>query len=170
MQVATIEEIRTALFDLNPRQLQKLCLRMTKFKLENKELLTYLLFHEENEDEYRQMILDHLTYEFHKANFDYVYFAKRSLWRIVKYLEKAINITSSKETEVDLRIFFIHLMKKHKLQIYQSEAIYNVLTKQIRLIHEAIEKLHEDLQHDYREELSENLHNYYKPNYYSLLH
>ena len=44
MKAASISEIKTELKGLPPAQLTELCLRLARFKKENKELLTYLLF------------------------------------------------------------------------------------------------------------------------------
>ena len=52
MKAATIHEIKQELVTLKPAALSELCLRLAKFKKENKELLTYLLFEAHNETEY----------------------------------------------------------------------------------------------------------------------
>jgi len=44
MKAASSKEIKSALIEQSPTQLTELCLRLARFKKENKELLTYLLF------------------------------------------------------------------------------------------------------------------------------
>ena len=44
MKAATVHEIKQALIGNTAKELAELCLRLAKFKKENKELLTYLLF------------------------------------------------------------------------------------------------------------------------------
>ena len=44
MKAAGVKEIKKELNDRSKEELAELCLKLSKFKKENKELLTYLLF------------------------------------------------------------------------------------------------------------------------------
>ena len=44
MKAATINELKQELLNEKPARLTELCIRLARFKKENKELLTYLLF------------------------------------------------------------------------------------------------------------------------------
>ena len=55
MRAATIQEIKQELATVKPAQLMSLCLRLAKFKKENKELLTYLLFEAGDEAGYLRL-------------------------------------------------------------------------------------------------------------------
>ena len=46
MKAATINELKQELQNIPPAKVTELCLRLARFKKENKELLTYLLFEE----------------------------------------------------------------------------------------------------------------------------
>ena len=52
MKAATVVQLKKELETLDPEHLKTLCLRLARFKLENKELLTYLLFESEDEAYY----------------------------------------------------------------------------------------------------------------------
>ena len=56
MKAESIIKIRKTLEHSDRITLQKLCLRLAKFKIENKELLTYLLYESSEEDEYVKKI------------------------------------------------------------------------------------------------------------------
>jgi len=56
MKAATINEIKQELQSLPPVRLSEICLRLAKFKKDNKELLTYLLFEAQDEEEYKKNI------------------------------------------------------------------------------------------------------------------
>ena len=49
MRSASVHEIKQELLTLKPAELVELCLRLAKFKKENKELLNYLLFEAQDE-------------------------------------------------------------------------------------------------------------------------
>lgn len=50
MKTATIAELKSELGNVPAPQLAELCIRLAKFKKENKELLTYLLFEAYDEE------------------------------------------------------------------------------------------------------------------------
>jgi len=52
MKAATIHEIKQELLAIKPARLTELCLRLARFKKENKELLTYLLFEAQDEQDF----------------------------------------------------------------------------------------------------------------------
>ncbi len=49
MKAVTVKELREELTNCTPKELRELCLRLARFKKENKELLTYLLFESSDE-------------------------------------------------------------------------------------------------------------------------
>jgi len=56
MKAASIQEIKAELSETNPRDLLQICLRLAKFKKENKELLSYLLFDAHDEAAYIKQV------------------------------------------------------------------------------------------------------------------
>ena len=56
MKAVPVVTIKKELQHLSSDELTELCLRLSRFKKENKELLTYLLFESQNEDAYIQSI------------------------------------------------------------------------------------------------------------------
>ncbi len=52
MKPVTAKELKEELNSRSPNDLRELCLRLARFKKENKELLTYLLFEASDEQEY----------------------------------------------------------------------------------------------------------------------
>ena len=56
MKAATVHQIKQELKTLQPEELLELCLRLSKFKKENKELLTYLLYESADEATYVESV------------------------------------------------------------------------------------------------------------------
>ena len=52
MKTATVKQLKDELKHNSSEELINLCLRLSRFKKENKELLTYLLFEAHDEDTY----------------------------------------------------------------------------------------------------------------------
>ena len=68
MKAASVVEIRKAIEHLSPETLKQLCLRLARFKLENKELLTYLLFESDDEDAYVKTVTEFIDDQFDNIN------------------------------------------------------------------------------------------------------
>ena len=61
MKAVSVVKIRKELHHRSHDELMELCLRLAKFKKENKELLTYLLFEADNEEQYIQTVIEDLN-------------------------------------------------------------------------------------------------------------
>jgi hypothetical protein len=155
MKTATISELKQELQTLAPGRLLELCLRLTKYKKENKELLTYLLFEADDEQGYIvsvKKIIDEDFAELPKAN---LYLTKKSLRKTLRITNKFIKYTASKQVEAELLIYFCLQLKESGIPIYKSNALGNLFQQQLKKIQVAIAALHEDLQHDFTKQLSE---------------
>ncbi|MES2777273.1 MAG: hypothetical protein V4722_24055 [Bacteroidota bacterium] len=149
MKTATISELKQELQTLGPARLLELCLRLTKYKKENKELLTYLLFEAADEQAYISSIkatIDEGFAELPKTN---MYLTKKSLRKTLRITNKFIKYTGSKQTEAELLIYFCKQLKESGIPMHKSNALANLYQQQIKKIHAALSTLHEDLQHDY---------------------
>ena len=82
MKAASINEIKQELNMVAPARLLELCLRLAKYKKDNKELLSYLLFEAHDESAYIQSIKDEVDDQFAGINHSNAYFAKKSLRKI----------------------------------------------------------------------------------------
>ncbi len=153
MKTATITELKKELAHHSSKELVELCLRLSKFKKENKELLTYLLFEEENENLYILGIKEEIKEQFEVMNTKTYYFIKKSVRKILRSVKKYIRYSKKKETEIELLLYFCFELKKITKPIIKNVTLQNIFDRQIEMIRKAILKLHEDLQFDYNEEL-----------------
>jgi len=159
MKASSISTLKKELGTLPAGDVLELCLKLIRYKKENKELLSYLLFDANNEPEYIRDIKKEIDIQFAEINLSQLYFAKKSIRKILKTTSKYIRYSGHKQTEVELLIHFCLNLKKSGIPFKSSNALLNVYKNQVRKIHLAISALHEDLQHDYLEELAElNLH------------
>jgi hypothetical protein len=153
MKAATINEIKQELSTVKPTALVELCLRLGKFKKENKELLTYLLFEAHNEQEYIAGIKKEIDGEFSTINQSHLYFAKKSLRKIARIINKYCRYSGIKETEIELRLHFCSTLKNSGIPIERNPVINNLYLGQLKKIYAVLSTLHEDLQYDYLKEL-----------------
>ncbi|MBT4916101.1 MAG: hypothetical protein HON66_04660 [Formosa sp.] len=155
MKAATVIQLRKELETLNEDYLRELCLRLARFKIENKELLTYLLFESEDEAFYVEAIKEEVDQLFKEINTNSYFYIKKSVRKILRSLKKYARYSNSKETEVELLLYYCYKLKILKPSIGNNVTLTNIFLKQIENIEKKIIKLHEDLQFDFRERLKE---------------
>jgi len=153
MKAATIHELKLELTNIPTEQLADLCIRLAKFKKENKELLTYLLFEAFDELAYIENIKAEVEDQFREMNTTNIYFVKKSLRKILRNLNKYIRYTASPETEVKLLLFFCATLKDSEIPIEKNLVIKNMYLNQLKKISKTISAMHEDLQYEYRREM-----------------
>jgi hypothetical protein len=154
MKAATVHEIKNELSHLKPGELVELCLRLSKFKKENKELLTYLLFEADDDEAFIKNVEHEIAEQFAEIpKGNSLYLVKKSVRKILRRTNKHIQYTGSKIAEVQLLLFFCTELKKSGIPIHQSTALTNLNLQQIKKIKKTLDTLHEDLQYDYQKQL-----------------
>ena len=153
MKIASLSEIKRELNERTPEELKAFCLRIVKFKKDNKELLNYLLFEAYDEENYKEVLKSEIEMEFAEMNTSSVYLAKKSIRRILRTVTKHIKYSNSKLTAVELLIFFCQKMRELDLPYHESKVLVNLYNRQLQNIQKALSSLDEDLQFDYQSEL-----------------
>lgn len=155
MKPATLPEIRKELKQRDPDEILEICLRLGRFKKDNKELLTYLLFDASDEQAYITSIkyeIDDLMEEMNTSN---IYYSKKSLQKIQRNLNKYIRYSGNKQTEVEVLIYFAKSIKDSKIAIHRNHVISNMYDRLLGKIKKTLASLHEDIQADYKNELEQ---------------
>ena len=156
MKAVTVKQIKDELHHRSHRELMDLCLRLSRFKKENKELITYLLFESQNEELFIQRVKEYIDESFDQINTKSYYYIRKSIRKILTQIKRYIRYSKKKETEVELLMHFCWRLGSHAPPISKSIRLVNIYNRQLTLIEKAMSSLHEDLQYDYRLEL-ENL-------------
>ena len=100
MKAASLAQIKKELKLRSPQDIEELCLRLGRFKKENKELLTYLLFEADDEQGYITHIKETIDDEFNSITNTNFYYLKKSVRKILKNVKKYIRYSNDKETEL----------------------------------------------------------------------
>mgnify|MGYP001797730224 CR=1 FL=1 len=149
MKAATIAQLKKELQFRNPEELLQLCLRLARFKKENKELLTYLLFESDSEEGYISTVKEELDFLFQEINTNSYFYIKKSVRKILRTLKKYIRYSGNKETEVALLLYFCEKLVNFRPNIRQNTTLLNLYQRQLGFVEKKIGALHEDLQYDY---------------------
>ena len=149
IKTATVGELKDELQSVPPAQVLALCLRLAKFKKENKELLTYLLFDAHDLPNYIETVKREIDRLFSEINFSNIYLAKKTIRKILRITNKHIKFTGSALAETELLLYFCISLKASGIPIKKSTALTNLFVNQIKKIEKSLASLHEDLQYDY---------------------
>jgi hypothetical protein len=153
MKIATLTELKKELKNIPSDELVNLCLRLSKYKKENKELLNYLLFEADNEEGYIRSIKEEMDELFKEVNVHSLYYARKNVRKILRLVKKYIKYSGKKETEMELLIYFVQKLKNANIRFQESTVLVNLYNRQLLLIGKALPKLHEDLQFDYQQKI-----------------
>ncbi|HEY5688025.1 MAG TPA: hypothetical protein VIS27_06950 [Yeosuana sp.] len=149
MKAVPVVTIKKELKELSNDELTELCLRLSKFKKENKELLTYLLFESQNEEAYIQSIKAFVDEQFETINRDSYFYIKKSIRKILRLIKKFARYSLKKDTEVELLLYFCQKLKEFSPSIKNNVTLTNIFERQLLLAKKIVSTLHEDLQYDY---------------------
>jgi hypothetical protein len=153
MQTSSLAQLKKELQTVPQPQLIELCVRMAKFKKDNKELLHYLLFEATDEAQYIGEVKKETAELFSEINKSHAYYAKKTIRKILRGVNKHIKYSGQPQTAVELLIDFCYHMRKLGRLVTGSTQLSNLYEAQLRKIESNLKKLHEDIQYDYRKEL-----------------
>ncbi len=157
MTTASLNELKKEIVTQDVARIQELCLRLAKYKKENKELLSYLLFEAHDENRYVEGVkveMDELFKELPEGN---TYYIKKSLRKILRIVNRLIKYSGIKLTEIELRIYFCKGFRKARIRLDEGTVLYNLYQQQIKKIKIALSALPEDIQFDYNNDLEQIL-------------
>jgi len=154
MKAASLKDIKTTIETIPYSELQSLCIRLLKFKKENKELITYILFEENNEELYIESVKNEINVAFISLNKDSLYIAKKNIRKIIRIANRYIKYSNKKTTESSILIHVVYKIKESGLDLTKSQALHNLFLSLLKRINKSISTMHEDLQYDIQKQLS----------------
>lgn len=96
MKAVTITAIKQELKHLSQTELIDICLQLSKFKKENKELVTYLLFESSNEEGFIEAIKNEVDDLFTTINTSSYFYIKKSVRKILRFIKTNIRYSKNK--------------------------------------------------------------------------
>jgi hypothetical protein len=153
MQTASLSTLKNELQHLPQEVLADICIRIAKYKKENKELLHYLLFENTGEQQYIRSVKTEMEEQFAAMNISSMFFARKSIRRILRLANKYIRYSGKAETEIEVLIHFCKLVTALKIDYRTSTAMVNLYDAQLKKIRKVLKTLHEDLQYEYEKDM-----------------
>jgi hypothetical protein len=145
-----LQDIKKELQHQSSLQIADLCLRLARYKKENKELLAYLLFEANDEPGFIEKVKSEIGFMFSQLP-SQSYNAAKATRKILRLIGKYVKFTGSKEVEIELWLNFVHNYIQYTDRRLSYKPLRLILTRQVQRIQAAVGKLHGDLQYDYME-------------------
>ena len=149
MKAASISELKKSLANLDRDELLDACVRLAKYKVDNKELLTYLLLKSHDEQTYIREVCDEIDHAFRGVTS----MPKKTIRKIIRWLDKRVRYSGDVETELELRIYFCSQFLRRRIRLGRCKVSANMYRGQLKKIENLLEKVHSDLQFDYRQQM-----------------
>lgn len=156
MESPKLADLKKELNFHDVHELKELCLRLAKYKTENKELLHYLLFYAHRKEDYVSEIKDLLETHFNEL-YASVYYLTKQLRKVTRLMNKHIKYIGEKEQELEISLYFCELFIKKVNVNTTHKALIGLLYRQLKRIQKLIPKMDEDLQFDFQQEFDEVL-------------
>lgn len=152
MEISSLQEQKSELKNLSKDELAELVLRMARYKKENKELLNYLLFHQQDPETYVAAVKQHLAADFAELN-PQAYYCAKSLRKILRYISRQAKFMGKPYHEAEFLIWYCHQYLENVNLKNNNKSLQGLLIRPLEKIEKISRKLHEDLQFDIRQEL-----------------
>jgi len=154
MKPESLSTIKKELLHQPPDKLIEYCFRLSKYKVENKELLNYLLFQAHDQEEFIKDVKHEIDSQFKNLNTSQTYLAKKTIRKVLKTTQKYIKFSGENTTELELLIYFCKKLKKSGVSIRYGTVLGNLYMRQLAQAKKVLSKMHEDLQLDYESEMA----------------
>jgi hypothetical protein len=151
MKPEKLTVIKKELNGLSVQQLTDICLRLAKYKKDNKELLNFLLFDADDPLKYAGQVKHHLEADFLSLPKHY-YQSSKALRKILRLMNRHAKYTASKQVEIELLLWFCSNFIKYADIGTSHKPLQALFIRQLDKIKSLLTKLHEDLQFDYQQE------------------
>lgn len=153
MQTASLAQLKQELLQRPHAEVVDAFMKVLKYKKDNKEFLTYLLFESGQEAAFILDAKEEMRSLFTDVNTTNLFFAKKTIRKILSRIQKYTRFSDKADTTIELLATFCEHLNTLPKRIRQTPLMSTLYRRQIDKIDKAILSLHEDLQFDYRDRM-----------------
>lgn len=141
-------DLKKELQQLNGNELMTLCLRLARFKKENKELLTYLLFQADDQDTFIREYKEEMDLQFKKIS-GKSFLVVKTLRKIATQMNNQMRYAADEVVSTELLLHFCSNYINYVNYHTPYKPLRNIFYRFLEKLKLSILKLQEDLQYDY---------------------
>ena len=151
MRSASIDDIKKELKELPPKKVLELLLRVARFKKENKELLTYLLFEAHNEQNYIRLLKADINEQFAEVSPTPTSQAKKHYRKILRGINRQIKYIGSKAAGVELLLHFASILRDQDSSLHPK--LETIFLQQLAKAEKLLPTVDDDLKFDFQQQI-----------------
>lgn len=149
MKVASAQEIRKTLLNMEPREITDVVMRMLRYKKDNKELASYLLYNSSDEQAFVDEITEEINASFAELKYEGAYKYTKQIRKIIRLANKPIRYSGLPSTQVEVLLCILENLKPILSGKHGSNVLSGIYMRQVDIVAKAMDKLHEDIRYDY---------------------
>ena len=143
-----LNDLKKDLAGMPQPELIELILRLAKLKVENKEILHYLLYYAHDSAAYAQYILPEVLEPF-EQDFLHPYALSKRLRKSLRIIAKYLRFTKDRAGESELLLFLVNKFLETYRYEYRHSSLSKVIVRCLKKAHDNFDKIHEDFRADY---------------------
>ncbi len=153
MKGAKLNDLKGELKLKTVQELHDIVLRMAKHKIENKELLSYLLFEADDELGYVHYLKECVDEKLLQMEGESLYRCYKMLRKLQRDISKWCKYSGKSTTTLELNLYFVQQMEESGMS-HASNGLINMCEKQKEKVRKMWDKMDEELKNDYRTEIN----------------
>ncbi|MBL7926347.1 MAG: hypothetical protein JNK61_05495 [Bacteroidia bacterium] len=148
-KAVSISQIKQAVQTMPAKQLHELVLRLARFKKDNNDMLTYLIFQADDTDAYINEVNETVTAWFLEMNKSNVYLIKKTVRKTIRLIDKKIKFAALPKVTVEICMHWCQCFLANNFHKKQATVLDNLYISQVKKMEKAYNLLHPDVQMDY---------------------
>jgi hypothetical protein len=154
MDASSLQEVKNELRELSPKDLIELCLKLAKYKKDNKEYLGYLLFKSHDKEAFASEVKKEIDENYSTIDpHTNLYYVKKSLRKTLRMMGKYSRYIEDKAVSAELYIYFLNKLADSGIPFKKSKLLVNLYEQQMKKINSLVNSLHDDLRADYKRDI-----------------
>ncbi|MEX1190271.1 MAG: hypothetical protein WED33_13510 [Bacteroidia bacterium] len=143
-----LNDLKKDLGGLPQPELVQVVLRLARLKIENKELIHYLLYYAHDSSAYVEVLMPEVLDPFEQEFLNSYALSKR-LRKSMRVIAKYLRFTSDRAGESELLLAVVSKYLATYRYEYRHAALSRIIVRCLKKTHDNFEKIHEDYRADY---------------------
>ncbi len=156
LQSAPLKELKRQLENLQQREVVNYCLKLARYKHDNKDFLHYLIFESADPGAFSKRLREEVDAGFALLDREKnLFFTKKGLRKILRMVIRYGRYAADPALTCEWLLYFCRKLKESGIPFEESPVLMNMYRNQLKKAEKLMDTMHEDMQFDYKDELKE---------------
>jgi hypothetical protein len=151
LQSAPMKELKRHLETLPQREVVTHCMKLARYKHDNKDYLNYLLFESVDPGAFSKRLKEAVDEGFSALDKDKnLFFTKKGLRKILRMVTRYSRYASDPALTCEWHLYFCSKLSESGIPYESSPVVLNMYIGQLKKVSKLFETMHEDVRFDYQ--------------------